>query len=82
MFIIPRYSKLTARSIHKTKKIISFLPKVNNKSVKAKFLFIGKIALMKRYPLFCGGKNNVLSKGVRSIVPVFAKAGKSYKFEG
>jgi len=57
MFIIPRYSKLTARSIHKTKKIISFLPKVNNKLVKTKFLFIGKIVLIKRLPLFCSGKS-------------------------
>lgn len=47
MFIIPRYSKLTARSIHKTKKIHFIFNKVNNKLVKTNFLFTGKTALMK-----------------------------------
>lgn len=48
MFIIPRYSKLTARSIHKTKKIHFIFNKVSNKLAKTFFLFIGKIAFMKK----------------------------------
>jgi len=48
MFIIPRYSKLTARSIHKTKKIHFIFNKVNNKLAKTNFLFIGEIIFVKK----------------------------------
>jgi len=47
MFIIPRYSKLTARSIHKIKKISLLLVKSPECLAKEIFLFIGKIILMK-----------------------------------
>jgi hypothetical protein len=49
MLIIPRYIKLTARSIHKIKKITSFLTKGIDKFPKALFLFIGKIIIIKMW---------------------------------
>lgn len=52
MIIYLRYIKLTARSIHKIKKLILFISKDPNKLAKANILFIYENAQMR---FKCGG---------------------------
>lgn len=58
MIIIPRYSKLTARSIHKTKKFNSFFSEAISNFTKVIFLFIGEINLVDSRYLFVAVKVN------------------------